>query len=221
MSGPTTTDELVRQLTRELRPVRRLPRLRTVLLGTGIAGLVALALVVLVRGVDPARVAGRLGDPVFTGVLLGLLVLGPAAAVAALAASVPGREVARRIATDLACLATGAVLVPVALLVLRDPNFGRDLSGGLACQGWSLGLGLLPVVPVVVFVSRALPRHPWLTALGAGVAGVAVGALVVHLSCPSRDPAHLLLAHALTPVLGGLLLSLPLLVLGRMLRHRS
>lgn len=219
MSGPGTTDDLVRRLTRELRPVRRVPRLRTVLLGTGIAGLTALAVAVLVRGVDPALVADRLGDPVFTGVLLALLVLGPASAVGALAASIPGREVARRVAADVACLAAGAVLVPVVLLALRDPDFGRGFSGGLACQAWSLGLGLLPMVPVVVFVARALPRHPWLTAFGAGVAGVAVGALVVHLSCPSRDPAHLLIAHALTPVLGGLLLSLPLLCLWRILRH--
>ncbi len=218
MSGPTGTDELVRRLTRELRPVRRLPRLRTVLLGMGLAGLLALAVVVLVRGVDPALLAERLADPVFAGVLAALLLLAPAAAVATLAASVPGRGVARRIAFDLACLSVGAVLVPVVLGMLRDPQFGRGFTGGVACQAWSLGLGLVPVVPVVVFVARALPRHPWLTAAGAGMAGVAVGALAVHLSCPSRDPAHLLIAHALTPVLGGLLLLLPLLFLWRMLR---
>ena len=221
MSGPEATDELIRRLMRELRPVRRVPRFRTVLLGTAMAGIAALAVAVLARGVDAARVAASLADPVYAGVLAGLLVLGPAASVAALAAAVPGREVARRIAADLACLAAGGVLVPAALLVVRDPDFTRGLAGGLSCPLWSLGLGLLPVVPVVVFAARALPRHPWLTALGAAVAGVAVGTLVVHLSCPSRDPAHLLLAHAVTPVLGGLLLSLPLLLLWRFLRPRA
>jgi hypothetical protein len=45
-----------------------------------------------------------------------------------------------------------------------------------------------------------------MSALGVALGATALGGLLVHLTCPSPDPWHWLLAHALAPALGGLAL---------------
>ncbi len=59
---------------------------------------------------------------------------------------------------------------------------------------------------------RAAPYRPIVLVLAAAAGTAALGAITAEASCPHPEMRHLLVAHALAPVVGVLLLTLPLLV---------
>ena len=101
-------------------------------------------------------------------------------------------------------LALGAVLLLSGTLPLGPV---ASWSTDLECLTLSFLLALPPALGALAFLSRGAPYRPLLAVLAAATGAVAAGALVVHLSCPCSDARHLILAHALAPVAGGLLLT--------------
>jgi hypothetical protein len=86
--------------------------------------------------------------------------------------------------------------------------FTRDVS----CLAAAMLIGLLPAVAVIWFAGRSEPLRPALLALVAATGAAALGAITAYGSCTHCDMRHLMVAHALAPAFGALLLTLPLLV---------
>lgn len=216
------SERLVRELARDLRPVRRVARLRVAGLGAAAAGLLAAALALGLSGLRQDLGGLLASAPGFAALFGGLALAAVGGALAALGASVPGRDGVERL--GLALLAAAAALGMVAgplLWVLpagaASPPWTRD---GVCLLG-ALLVGLAPAAALVGFVSGAAPQRPPLV-MGLVVAGaVATGALVVHATCPFAGLRHLVLGHALAPLLAALVLAAPLAWLLRRRLARS
>jgi hypothetical protein len=214
-----STEQLVHELAQDVPPVRPIPCLRRVMAAVVIAWVIAVALMWLLSGLPPDLLrSAPWGDPKFTAVLVGLGCMALGATLAALAAAVPGRD-------DVATASGGVALLGVALaaggglwaLVGTTASPGEmGLTSGLSCMGRACGLALLPVLVASLFLARGFAHRPLLSA-GFAVAGsVALGALVVHASCRMGGALHVLLGHALAPLLLGFVLAIPI---GLLVRH--
>jgi hypothetical protein len=218
-----STESLLRELPRRLEPVRPIPPLRTV----GLALLAIFAAVValhrLLGGALPLLAGGiPWSDPPFLGVLVGLVLTGVEAVVAALAGAVPGRQAAAR--AGRAAVLLGAVLASSAALwaTLRADLSAAPLpiASSLHCLGRAGALGLVPAFFLCLFLARALERRPLLGAGFACVGAITLGAVVVHTTCPHGGAIHVLLGHWLSPFALALLLALPMGALVRGLSQR-
>jgi hypothetical protein len=209
------SDALIGSLARGLRPVRRLPALRSVAsravaVGLGLAALhVAFAL--FAKGAFP--------KPSFAAVdawtLAAHALLAIGALAFALGACVPGRE---RLARG------GALVLAVAFAAIAWIGCARlAVWPGVAAlgPGWlgatidcSLGSILpaaLPMILLVRFAARAAPRRAALVLLLGSAASLALLTSPGILGCGYPDELHQTLAHLLTPALGaGLLFALAL-----------
>ncbi len=206
------TSQLIERLTGELEPVRRILRLRAAAAGVALLALSAAAFALEVRGPRADLLDALARSPGFAAILVGLTLVGLGGVVAALASSVPGRERAARAGVAAGLLGVllaggvGAVLLLSGTLPLGPiASWSTDLE----CLTLSLLLALPPALGALAFLVRGAPYRPLLAVLAAATGAVAAGALVVHLSCPCSDARHLILAHALAPVAGGLLLTVP------------
>ena len=211
MSSENTT-QLIGRLAEDLAPVRRIPRLRQAVLGVIALWLVMGALLLALQGVRPGLLEVLAPDSGFVVILIGLGLIASGGVLAALATSVPGRETAARV--SLALGLGGVVLAGGvgAILVLREAGpvptpcpFANDV----ACFAVCCLVSLPPALAVLTFVSRGAPYRPLLAVLAATTGAVALGALLMHVSCPTTSPRHLIVWHALAPLTGALLLTLP------------
>ncbi len=204
-------DELIRELARDLRPVRPIPRIRTAALGVVVLWLAVAAGVLGALGRELQGLSPALGVRIVFG---GLLTCGLGGVLGALALGVPGRERLARIGL---ALGLGGMAVAAGVgtaLFVRSPagTAHPPLAADLGCLAVACGVGLLTALGVALFGSRAVPHRPLLLAL-AGAAGAAgLGAVAAQASCPYADFHHLLMGHVLAPAMGVLLLTLPLLV---------
>ena len=212
------TRALAEQLGRDLRPVRRIPRLRSVL--AAIAGMAGVGMAWSLYGAGGARtdlVAVMGQHPGFAAIGLGLLAMALGGTVAAVAASVPGRDSLQRVGNWL--LAVGALVGFVAA-----PGWILLYSAGVSlwpghdefmCLRGAMWVALLPAAAVLGFVFWAAAYRP----VWAGVAGVmgafGLGAIAMHASCPNDGAAHWIMGHALAPLLGALGATLPLVFVSR------
>jgi hypothetical protein len=216
-----TTEQLVRDLALDVPPVRPIPRVRSVAAGVLAMWLLAWALTWILGppSVDFVRDIAW-GDPRFVAVFAGLLLLALGATLAALAGAVPGRERFARTSGGAALLgialaATGGLW---AVAGAASPRGALDVAGCLACIGHSGALALLPAAAASLFLARGFAHHPLLGA-GFAVAGtVALGSLVVHVSCRVGGALHMLVGHALAPAFLGFALAIPV---GLLVRHWS
>ena len=206
------TSELVERLSQELRPVRRIPRLRQA------AGVVALlwlgagALALALRGLRPDLLQQLQPASAFVVILMGLGLIAVGGVVAALATSVPGREGAARVSLGLGLGGVMLASLVGAILILREAGpapLACPFENDLACFTVACLLALPPALGVLAFVSRGTPYRPLIAVLAAATGAVALGALLVHVSCPESNPRHIILSHALAPLGGALLLTLP------------
>jgi hypothetical protein len=165
-------------------------------------------------GLRPDLADAMIGVRGVAVVFAGLGLAGLGGVVAALAMGVPGREVLARAALVLAILgmliAVGVGTLLFAVSPVADTRV--SLRADLACLTVAILVGLLPAVAVVWFAGRALPFRPVIAVLAAAAGTAALGAITAEASCPHSEMRHLLVAHALAPVVGVLLLTLPLLV---------
>jgi hypothetical protein len=216
-----STEQLVHDLARDVPPVRPILPLRAVLAGVVAVWAIAVALMWILGAPSDDFVRGiRWGDPAFVAILVGLVFLAVGATLAALAGAVPGRE-------NVARTSRGAALLGIALAAggglwavfgAAAPGGVSDLVGCLACIGRAGALALLPVLAASLFLARGFVRHPILGAGFAVTGTVALGGLVTHIGCRVGGALHMLLGHALAPLILGLALAIPI---GLLVRHWS
>lgn len=213
--SPRTVEEQIRELSRDLAPVRPIPPLRWVLGGAVALGLVAPFAAHWLLGGPGVRPGGiAVASLPYLATLAGLALVAFGALGAALAVAVPGREAAARLAARMA-IAAAAIAVVGGLwgIVAADGLAGERITDCLSCIGRSLALGSGPVLLVCAFVVYAAVRRPGTGTAWALAGGVALGAAAVHATCPSESPLHWLVAHTLAPAAAILLLTAPLATL--------
>jgi hypothetical protein len=207
------TESLLRELPRNLEPVRPMPRLRTLV----VAAVAAFALTLAIDGLlghPLPLVAGGVAwaDGGFLTLLAGLLLTAAGAILAALAGAVPGRERAAAAGWRVAVagVAVAASAGCWALLGFAGADSEGALDLGFECAGRASLLGVVPALVLCVFLARAFERRPLLGAGAAAVGALALGAAAVHASCANGGVLHMLLGHWLTPFAAALLLAAPL-----------
>jgi len=215
-----TTEQLVARLARDLRPVRPVAALRRELAGVAAVVLAVVAAVVLAMGLRPNGLGVAPGEPPFAAIALGLAAAGFGAVLGALALARPGRETA----------ASSAALAGATALALCAGVAAATLEAGPHARIWG-GLGEVPCVlfalvlalPVALLVTyragRSAVLHRGRTAFLAGTGAMALGTLAAHLTCRTPGAWHAVFTHSVAPLIGGLVLALPLYALLRRLAH--
>jgi hypothetical protein len=204
VSRHRSTEELVARLAAELAPVRPVLRLRHQALAVAAGFAASAAGVGVWLGLDPVAALGR---GAISATLAGALALVGVGGVAlGLAARIPGRERISRVAAAAIC-AGGVTAAALALAHAASGAESGALAPALAQSGHCAARSLLLAIPSGL-LALALARRgaPWRTAatgLGLAAGAVSLGALLVHLSCPSPSAWHWLCAHALLPWLAG------------------
>jgi len=181
------TDHLIRDLAERAIPVRRLPApWRRVLLWLA-AGLLYLAIVVLL--ISPRNdLSQRMADPRFLIEQVGALATAIAAATAALAMTIPGRS------RKLLIVALVPLLTWVASLGLGCLQDWFELGpDGLifhpdwACFPAMAVVGLVPGIMMVVMLRRGAPLYPHTTVALGALAVAALGDFGLRLFHPEDD----------------------------------
>lgn len=216
------TRDLMRELARDLSPVERIARLRTAALRIlGLWALLTLA-ATLAKGLttslsDPEQMMGGFG-----AVLAGLSLVGVGGLLAALAATIPGREGAVRAASGVAGFGVLVALGLGSFLMSGDPAAARPatLGSDLACLITACIVALLPAAGALLYVVRAAPARPLGVLMAVGAGCVALGAFTSQLGCTDLALRHLLVSHALAPAIGALLFLTPLWIGFQRLRPR-
>lgn len=195
------TEELVRELARGLVPVRRVAALPVAV--AAVAGIWALFATLLVLSGTP--LALELAHPPETGVglliLTGLVAAAAGGLLAALGARVPGGARARTAGAALAGAGLAAAVVSACLLAPGGPD--APASADLACLAKAAALGLFPGAVLVLCVVRGASLGSGFALQAAVIGALAFGAALVHLGCAWPAARHLLLGHALAPLLAG------------------
>ncbi|MFQ5417290.1 MAG: hypothetical protein ACE5FL_09615 [Myxococcota bacterium] len=218
-----STDQLIHDLAQAPPPVRPIPRLRSVTLVLVAAWLLAaVGMFAMVPALTQTISTIPWGDPRFVSILVGLALIGAGGTPYALADAVPGRE-------GVARAGAAATVIGVALaaggglwaLAGSSSHAASDLATGAACLGKAGGLAMLPILVAAFFLARGAAAHPLVNAGLAVTATVALGAVVVHVSCRVGGPLHALVGHALAPMVLGFALAVPVRRLVRRLGARS
>jgi hypothetical protein len=202
---------MLRELARELEPVRPIPPLRAVAGAVAGAWLLALgvgwALSDSTHGLAPAE-QWRTAD--FLAVMAGLVAVAVGASLAAIAGAVPGRDEEARAGRWWGLAGIGVAVA--AGLVAAISGDGASRVGAVSsagCFAVAVGLGLAPALLIWVFLVRTRASRPRRRAGWAAVGAVALGGVVVHATCPVVGDLHVLLGHSLAPVWAALLLAVP------------
>ncbi len=194
-----TTEDLLRQLSSDLKPVRRVAPLRVS--AALVLSLWTLAVLCEWRmgGARPAfGEIGRWHDPAYSALFGGLLLAAGSGLVAVLAQREPGRASLGRGAM---LVAGAGALCAVAAAGAAWWQLGAGTMGGLAgswsCIARSLTLGVMPAL-----VAALLLRRSWRAGDGWRVPLFAapLGALAVHASCVAGGGEHMLLGHVFGPL---------------------
>jgi hypothetical protein len=215
------SEDLIRELARDLEPVQPIPRIRTVMAGVIVLWLAVTAVGLSMLGLRPDLIEAIVAARGVAVVLVGLGLAGLGGVAAAAAMGVPGRELLARGALGASIFGV-AVAAGVGVLLFATQSAagaGSPVSSDLRCLTVAVLVGLLPAGGVVWFAGRSAPRRPTLLVLVAAVATAALGAITAYASCSCSDMRHLMVAHALAPAFGALLLTLPILVVLKRLGH--
>jgi hypothetical protein len=206
-----STEEMIRELSTELPPVKPLGRLRdTVIAGLGIA-LPIFALWIYNSGLRRQFQRGESPDAIYLLVVCVSLLIATGGVVAGLAAAVPGREVAYRVGRNIFTLGFALGLLALGYQVASGATSFMDaLGSSLSCIGGATVLGVPAALFAARFVNRGEAARPPLALAQVSIGGVGFSAAVVHLTCSHPDPAHLVLGHGLAPLMGGLVVLLGL-----------
>ena len=182
------TEQIVRSLAADLKPVRRLPKVewRTVAWAVFAAACVAIASYALGPRTD---LMAKLRDPAFLVEGALLLLVSLFAARSAFASSIPGAERS----TD------GRILPVMGLLVWVCVVAGGAAVSNFApawiCIARMSALVFVPALAALWMLRRAAPLAPRWTG---GLALLSAGSLALlgtRMLCPKDDPRHVLLWH--------------------------
>jgi hypothetical protein len=192
------TDQLIDQLSAELRPVRR----RNAVLDAGsLAALCVLELgLFLAFGMMRPDMAGAIALPSFWWKLTSTGVIGLLSGAVAIRSLDPVRS-ARR---GLAPIAT-LVALSLASGWLVDASHGGvfglvnrlDWRNGLHCLVKIVVLSIPAIIGLAVLMRRGAPTDPIRTSLAAGLAAAAWGAFVFAFACPFDDVLYVALWYSL------------------------
>ncbi len=209
------TEVLIHELATELAPVRRVPRLRSV---------VALALAI--GGASGAAWLGFAGPqfaahppermPYLIALLATTVVAALGGVCAAGASYVPGRERVERVGMLLLCggpiAALAIALWSVAGGIAFGPVGSEWLSWGATCAAGTALLAIPCAAALVHFARRGAPERPALSLALGGAAAATLAGVAVQLACSSCDLAHAAIFHVALPVALGALGASALLV---------
>lgn len=190
------TDDLIRELAADGRPVRRLrPWLHRAGVWVSVSALSA-ALVILYTGAR-RDIGDVMWSPAFLLEAVLLLVTGASAAAGALIVSVPGAE-RSKVVRWLPVVAGAAALLWIAgelgMVVATGEQTGR-VGPAWWCVQRTLLVGLLPGLVLFAMVSRAAPLRAAWAGLLALLATSAIGVFGTNIMCAVDRPMHLLLWH--------------------------
>ncbi|MEZ0261906.1 MAG: NrsF family protein [Alphaproteobacteria bacterium] len=204
----TDTDKLISDLTKDLKPVKRLPRvaLRAGLWAVFTLGAIAVAICAFTKGPrEDLHTAAH--NHVFCCETLAILVAGVLATVAAFRLCVPDVKV-RGVVQAMTGLATFIWLTLIGAQVHRAGLVPPEPAGEPCLTDLSLFMAV-PLLGAVFMVMRAASVFPALAGYCAVLATGSFGALGMRLLCANDEPAHLLVWHFL-PVMIFALCGLPL-----------
>jgi len=201
VSRSRSTEELVARLAEGLDPVRPVAPVSLQVLAVGGICVATAAALAVWLGLHPLSVLER--GRISATIAAMLALLGSSGLTLGLACRIPGRE---RLAWGAAAvLAAGASILGTVLLALPDAPVD-PFAESASCILRSILLAAPSGLLALALALRGAQWRPWITGLALSTGAASVGGLLVHLSCPSPDAWHWLLAHALAPASAGLLL---------------
>ena len=215
--------DLIRALGDDLRPVRPIPRLRLALVGVVVVWVAVVAASWIGSGLRPGGLTAMYTRGSIAFLFAALGAVGGAGILAALAAAVPGRERLAWASFGFGLVAAAAAAGFGTFLVFASAGHepGAPTAAHVSCLARACGVGLIPALVVAGIAARAAPYRPLVIVLGAAAGASALGTVAAEATCPFADPVHLMLGHVLAPVVGALLLTLPLLFAMRRFQRRE
>ncbi len=191
-------EELIRELTDEPRPPRRLASVRVAALGWLAASALVVAVVTLASGpLRPGVFAQLAGEPGFALELALGLSLSALAGLGLMRLRIPGLAAGVRAARPALALGFAWIAVLAIQLVALEP--ASTLGARALCWLQVLLFSLPPLAGALALARRAAPLERGWTGLLAGLAAGSLPALAMQLGCMD-EPLHALIAH-LGPVL--------------------
>ena len=211
------TEALIHDLATELEPVRRVPRLRTVVaLALGLGGASGVAWIAFAGSQFAAH------PPELVPYYLALLATGAVAALggicAAGASAVPGRERVQAIGTQVLVIgllcAAAAAAAAVASGVPPASLEAQWFAAGVSCIALVALLALPCAALLFHFARRGTPERRTLALVLAGASAATLASVAANLSCATCDLTHAVVFHQVGPavvgaVIAGALFALP------------
>ena len=206
MSEPV--EQLIRDLSHDLEPVRVLPGLSRV------AAVVLGAMALLTAVYVPWGLANGVLMPESAGIwdlvaLAGHLLLGAGALALALGSSGPGRDLLEargRMGLGFGAVITAAAVGAVLSGVPIEGIGGTWLAGTALCTCTAVVLAAIPAILVARVARRAAPHRLGRTLFFGAVSMLAFGALPGHVGCAMPGALHTVWGHMLVPLTGALLI---------------
>lgn len=202
-----SSEALLRELAEDLRPVRPIPRLRSIVASIALLAFAGAATLLWRKGLRPDLIPVATGDAIYDAVAIGMAAIGSGALVAGVAACVPGRErtASRAVRWAILGAALAFLVVPLGVAATQRHALRPPDVADFACVVSGLAVSGLAAAACLVFGWRTAPRSLALAAALAAAGASAVGAIAVHAVCPSPEASHWLWGHACVPVVAGLL----------------
>jgi hypothetical protein len=206
-----TTGRLIEQLSEQLEPVDRVPRLRVAAAAMLALGAAYTTWLLTSNGVRPGLLESLGAEGPYLGVLLGLAVAAGGGLVAALASSIPGREPVVRAGVWIALVGwLGGIAICLYSLAANGTSFGPSAARDSSCFNSATGYGVLPAAGLLAYALRGWISQPIVTGALTLVGAIAVGAVIVHLGCPMDGAAHYFWGHLTAPILVAMVCTFPL-----------
>ena len=206
------TDELINQLTSELKPVK--PRISP-LAFTGVFSLAALIVALLGALAIHFRVdwMDKLHDGLFVFDLMSSLAIVVSSLLVASWLSSPGRGNGG--AKQILCFSIVALTLAVSIGRAVSLDHEAIMAGlnpvGFKCFVTVLVLSLIPWGALAFFTSRRAPLRPNIVSISVTLAGLGAGLIGITLHCPVDNGAHIATFHFIMPIIVAFIVALSVL----------
>lgn len=200
------TDDLISQLSSDLKPVKPWPSPWKMALRYFIYGLVLVAALLVLTGHRYDLTSELTERHFWMGLLIWAIFFGVGLQLI-FTLAVPGRKVSKMI-SGICSLIALAILAwhihGVMGMTEEGWSLGAD-TGGILCSIVTLIAAGLSGFLIVRQLRRGASPRPLLSSAGVGIASLAVGGLLISLSCGNTNGAHVLIWHFLVPlvIVGG------------------
>ncbi|MBW2419346.1 MAG: DUF1109 family protein [Deltaproteobacteria bacterium] len=199
--GSRHSERLIRAMAQDCAPVRRVPRLFFLAGGLAVVWLAILVIAVTSMGGREGLWAALSGDLLFGGVCAGLALGAMGGAAAGLAGSLPDQEALLRGGGWLAVVGIAWAVGVAGAHVIAPGASQAGMSTSGTCIARAALFGALPAFALTSLALRGWVARPLVAAAVVLLGGAALGSLVVTIACPFEGAVHMLVGHALTPML--------------------